>query len=281
MKVSILIANYNNGKYFEACWNSLIHQSYTNFEIIMVDDCSTDDSVAIIEKITARDERVKFFKNDSNKGCGYTKRRCAELAQGEFLCFVDPDDYLAQSALSVVVNRIQQEPAVALVYSNFQRINEQGEQVGKRTFRAIENKNTSFFNLNGAVSHFALFRKSAYQKTTGINPILQRAVDQDLYLKLYEVGDVVGIDVILYFYRVHGGGISTGNNEMKADFWHWKVILDAADRRSVNCEQLFEERYVFRRDYTILKKELEGVLKSKAYRLAQRINRIFTFFKRS
>lgn len=72
---SILIAQYNNGKYFEDCYKSIMAQTYPNWEAIIVDDCSTDDSVEQMRKIVGNDPRFKIFVNEENKGCGYTKRR--------------------------------------------------------------------------------------------------------------------------------------------------------------------------------------------------------------
>ena len=72
---SLLIANYNNGKYFEMCYKSIVNQVFERWEVIIVDDASTDDSVKIIKNIISNDKRFKFYENDRNYGCGYTKRR--------------------------------------------------------------------------------------------------------------------------------------------------------------------------------------------------------------
>lgn len=87
---SLLIANYNNGKFFQDCYNSIMAQTYSNWEVIIVDDASTDNSVAIIKKIIGDDTRFKVYENPENKGCGFTKRKCAELATGELLCIPRP-----------------------------------------------------------------------------------------------------------------------------------------------------------------------------------------------
>ena len=94
IKFSLLIANYNNGHFFEDCYYSIIPQTYTNWEVIIVDDKSTDNSVAIIKEFIKGDKRFKLFLNSENKGCGYTKNKCAYKSQGEILGFLDPDDGL-------------------------------------------------------------------------------------------------------------------------------------------------------------------------------------------
>ena len=84
---SVLIANYNNGKYLMDAIESVRQQTYTNWEIILVDDCSTDNSHELYKELE-QDERIHIFLNDQNHGCGYTKRRCAELANGEICGFL-------------------------------------------------------------------------------------------------------------------------------------------------------------------------------------------------
>ena len=86
---SVLITNYNNGRYLQEAIDSVLAQTYTNWEIILVDDKSTDNSFEIYEKYKD-DGRFKIYYNEVNMGCGYTKHRCAELASGELCGFLDP-----------------------------------------------------------------------------------------------------------------------------------------------------------------------------------------------
>lgn len=83
---SVLIANYNNGKYLMEAIESVRQQTYTNWEIILVDDASTDNSKELYKELE-KDERIHIYLNEQNIGCGYTKRRCAELATGGYLSY--------------------------------------------------------------------------------------------------------------------------------------------------------------------------------------------------
>jgi glycosyltransferase involved in cell wall biosynthesis len=248
MKFSILIANYNNGKYFVDCWNSLLKQTYTNWEAIIVDDCSTDDSLEIIKNTVNNDCRAIILLNDKNYGCGYTKKRCIDNANSELCAFLDPDDLITHNALQTMLDVFLNSPESALVYSNYQRCDFKLQPINPiRKSRQVENGNPNFFNLNGYISHFAVFKRSVYMCTAGIDEFMLRAVDQDLYLKLYEKGLVMFTDEVLYKYRVHIDGISTGTdgvNVTKADYWHWYAINSAAKRRGISVEKLFLEKFV-------------------------------------
>lgn len=121
---SILIANYNNGCYLQEAIDSVLAQTYPNWEIVLVDDKSSDDSFEIYKKYK-EDKRFHIYFNEENKGCGYTKRRCAELAQGELCGFLDPDDKLTPDALEVMVNEhgARAECSLVLIFSGFIRGN--------------------------------------------------------------------------------------------------------------------------------------------------------------
>lgn len=244
MKFSILIANYNNGKYFKDCFNSIISQTYSDWEAIIVDDKSTDDSLALIRDMIKGDTRFKLFENDSNRGCGYTKNRCASLANGEICGFLDPDDALTKDALSLMVNEHKLNPEASLIHSTFYYCNESLEKTSRFTIAGHVDINKDFINKDGRVSHFATFKKKNYDQTPGIDPTLLRGVDQDLYLKLSEKGSFVFLDEALYLYRIHSLGISTSQSS-KAFYWQLKVIMKAEERRKVNLEsqvQLLMER---------------------------------------
>ena len=124
MKFSILIANYNNGKFFKDCYDSILAQEYKNWETIIVDDKSTDDSVEVIKKIIGTDGRFKFYENNSNYGVGVTKAKLIELANGEVCGYLDPDDIIKPKALKSAVETLQKDPKIVLTYSRLAKCDE-------------------------------------------------------------------------------------------------------------------------------------------------------------
>lgn len=233
MLFSVLVAHYNNFDFFKVCYDSVLKQSYQNFEIILVDDCSTDDSFEKIKIYVAQDNRVKVFRNEENKGVGFTKRRCVELANGTFCGFVDPDDAIAESAIGDAIDNFDDNTVA--VYSQFQLRDSSLDF--KSIFphsRQVKNNDPLFFNIFLEVNHFFTFRKSAYNKTSGINAELTSAVDQDLYLKLYETGDFKFIKKPNYWYRLHEKGVSQEKSKKGKLNKNWEtVIKNACERRNI------------------------------------------------
>lgn len=232
---SILIAQYNNGRYLQDAINSVKAQTYSNWEVILVDDASTDNSKDLY-KLYENDPRIKIFYNEENRGCGYTKRRCVELATGAICGFLDPDDILTPDALRIMVNLHELNQEASLVYSNHIQTDENLEK--RRKIEPHPIKDDYLTSNSGYISAFATFKRSMYLKTQGIDAKFKRAVDQDLYYKLEEVGSIIYDNSYLYIYRIHAGGISVNNNELAAFSWRLVAIIDACARRNIDFEKI-------------------------------------------
>lgn len=234
MKFSILIANYNNGKFFHQCYNSIINQTYNNWEVIILDDCSTDNSLEIIQGIIKNDNRFKIYKNEENFGVGVTKKKLIDFASGDICGFVDPDDAITPDAIKNCIDEYIKSKNTVLTYSRFYRCDENLNPINiSKTTKQVVNKDRFFFNLPIQIVHFVSFKKEVYARSIGMDESLKIAEDQDLYLKMYEQGNVIFIDKPNYYYRQHLGGISQNNNKAKSyEFWA-RVILNTMHRRGI------------------------------------------------
>ena len=104
--ISVIIPVFNTEKYIRQCLESVVTQSYTNIEIICVDDASSDGSGLIINEFRNEDPRIKILINDSNIGAGLSRNKGLDYSKGEYIFFLDSDDYLLQGSLECLVNII-------------------------------------------------------------------------------------------------------------------------------------------------------------------------------
>ncbi len=235
--VSVLMANYNNGKYIEEAIKSVINQDHTAWELMIVDDFSSDNSAAILNEYAANDERIKIFFNEENKGCGFTKAMAANLAGGEYMIFLDPDDTLAPNAISALLSVHLNNPDCSIAYATNFICDENLNILNVFTYPGqVAPGDTQLGIDSEKITAPALFKSEAYHKTDGISSKLGKAVDQDLYAKLEEYGNVIFTDKPLYYYRQHSGGISQSHfeNNLKAQYWYMIVARDAYQRRKRN-----------------------------------------------
>ena len=118
--ISIIIPVYNCEQYIDKCTKSILSQSYRNFEIILVDDGSTDETGKICERYASGDKRIKVI-HKTNSGPAAARNRGIEKAKGEFIFFIDADDYLEENAFGLLIGGYKKYKA-DIVIGNFKKI---------------------------------------------------------------------------------------------------------------------------------------------------------------
>lgn len=126
--LSIIVPVYNAENYLQECINSLINQTYEDFEIILVDNNSTDGSARICQYYCNIDCRIKYFKVDK-RGAATARNLGIDKAKGEFITFVDSDDYVEKDAYSLFINRMLYEDSDICI-SSYRCVNEKGQELG-------------------------------------------------------------------------------------------------------------------------------------------------------
>jgi glycosyltransferase involved in cell wall biosynthesis len=212
---TIIVASYNNGRYLKQLFDSILNQTYTNWELVVVDDFSTDDSVAIISQYSKKDKRIKLFVHDQNLGVGAAFRTATLHSSGEVIGMLGADDALVPDAIEKMVKAHLENPNASLINSDSYHCDENLNIRGIYDAFSALPKGTHLIQ-NISICNFATFKKSAYDKTAGFDPDLRKAVDHDIFLKLDEFGSLYYIHEPLYLYRVHSGGVSQIKNGLRA-----------------------------------------------------------------
>ena len=236
---SVLMANYNDGCYINVAIDSIKNKNYSNWEIIIVDDASQDNSDEIYKKYES-DPRIHIFFNEKNYGCGFTKRRLVDLAKGEICGFVDADDALTEDAINTMVNAHIEHPEASLIYSRHYICDKNLDIISISDFQRTIPTESSFLEIrHGAISHFATFKKKYYLQTDGISISFKTAEDHDLYFKLEEVGSTIFVNESLYYYRCNtSNNISLGDNFTRSCYWDILAIYDACKRRRKSIDNI-------------------------------------------
>lgn len=227
---SVIVANYNNGQYLPFLVDSLKKQTYNNWELLIADDASTDDSVDYIKKIVSEDSRIKWTQHEINRGAGATFKSAMDISSGGIIGMLGADDALEEDTLAIMADAHKKHPTGAVISSRAYDCDEHMQKTGLCEISGQQPDGVSFLH-DIKVSNFITFKRSMYIKTTGFDAEQQRAVDHDLLLKLEEVGDVVFVDKPLYLYRRHAMGISQGGNGLKAANFGLLAKMKAYERR--------------------------------------------------
>jgi len=126
--ISVVMATYNGARYIEEQLNSILDQTFTDFELLVVDDCSTDDTVSILRKYSCIDLRISIYENEINLGCSKTFEKGVGLAHGDFIALVDQDDVWHPKKLEILVYELKNSN-LDMVYSNCNLIDRDGNIV--------------------------------------------------------------------------------------------------------------------------------------------------------
>jgi glycosyltransferase involved in cell wall biosynthesis len=128
--VSIGLPVYNGEKYLEDALISILNQTYTNFELIISDNCSADNTQSICQKYVTLDKRIRYYRNDRNLGAPLNYNRTVQLSKGKYFKWASHDDLLAPEFLRKCIKILDNDPSIVLCHCKTARINEQGEIVG-------------------------------------------------------------------------------------------------------------------------------------------------------
>ena len=236
--ISILIANYNNSSYICETLDSVVNQTYNNIEIIIVDDASEDSSLDIIGDyiFLHPDYNIQLYKNSSNYGCGRTKRKCVDIARGEYFAFLDPEDTIESNTLELLLQEYKKRENCGIIYTTHYLCNDRLEPQSISVWPGkICDGASHLTSKSGHISAFALCKKTVYDQTLGINPKFRVAEDQDLYLKMEEINSVYFYNFPLYYYRKHNNNISWDDSKRRVNLeWSFIAASDAYMRRRKN-----------------------------------------------
>ena len=236
--ISVRIPSYNHGKYIEACISSILRQTFQDFEIVIVDDCSTDDSVSLIRNI--KDPRIKLEVLKRNSGMNVAVARCMQLCQGKYVANISSDDMWEPTKLEKQVEFLERNKEYDAVFTQVKFIDETG-----RPIRRVNNPYAYIFDYKNRESTQWL-RRFFYLGNCLCNPsvLIDREVykslgyqdkrlvslsDFDLWVKfaLYHKFWILNEDLTKFRLRKSNANLSadTSKNKNRMSFEH-KQILD-------------------------------------------------------
>ncbi|AUC22803.1 glycosyl transferase [Polaribacter sejongensis] len=217
--ISIITPNFNSEKFITQTIESVINQSYENWEMIIVDDLSTDDSINIINSFCKSDARIKLHKLKDNCGAAVARNKAISLANGNFIAFLDSDDIWLPKKLEHQLNFMLLNNYL-LSYTSYEIINEQGEKTTKiiKSKVKVDYKRMLYSNEIGCLT--AMYNQDILGKF--YMPNIRKRQDYGLWLKILKVEKYAfGMPEILAQYRDRSQSIS--NNKVEMLKWNWNL----------------------------------------------------------
>ena len=197
-KISIVLPVYNGANYLAESIESVIAQTYANWELIIVNDCSTDNTLAIATDYANKDARIKVISNTENQKLPNSLNVGFEHANGEYYTWTSDDNKYMPNALRIMVECLENNPDIAMVYANYTRIDSVG-----RIIEPVYLPEPKYFFLGDVVGACFLYTAAAAKKIGTYDADLFLAEDYDYWIRIYEVGKILHLKDNLYYYRIH------------------------------------------------------------------------------
>lgn len=204
VRISVVMPNYNNEKYLKEAMTSILNQTYSDFEFIIIDDCSTDNSWNIIEEYAKKDPRVRAYRNEKNLKIVKTRNKLFSLCSSEskYIAIMDSDDISISSRLEKQVDFLEKFSEYGVVGSNLIIIDENSKKVGFREYRrSFGIKNSSILIKSPLAQPSVMIRRSVLGNLK-YSSDLEVAEDWDLWLRLLKNCNGGNIKTPLLKYRV-------------------------------------------------------------------------------
>jgi glycosyltransferase involved in cell wall biosynthesis len=235
-KISVIMSVYNGEKYLREAIESILNQTFTDFEFITVNDGSTDNSLEIIRSYS--DERIRIINNEKNIGLTKSLNKALKQSRGEYIARQDADDISSPNRFEEQMKYLKEHLEVVLLGTGVYLIDENGKIVGKRIALAKPDIKDLFkgnqFN-HGSV----MFKKEVINQLGGYNELIRYSQDYELWLRIAKSYEVRNLTQLLYKLRSHDANIGLTNWE-ESMLYHLRILrsvrgeLDEELLQSVN-----------------------------------------------
>ena len=220
-KVSIITPLYNSEKFIAETIESVLQQTYTNWEMIIVDDESTDNGVEIVEEYKKKDSRIKLIKLRVNSGSSTSRNKAIELSEGRYIAFLDSDDIWLPNKLEKQI-KFMSNNNITFSFTAYRWINEKGKILDKTIEVPKETiyRKTLLFNKIGTLT--GIYDTNKLGKI--YMPNIRKRQDYALWLKILKQVNGYGLNEVLSYYRLREGSISS--NKIKLIKHQWMLYRD-------------------------------------------------------
>lgn len=208
-KVSIVLPVYNGASNLCYAIDSIINQTYCNIEIIAVNDCSTDGTPEILKKYAEKDSRIVIINNPSNMKLPRSLNIGFENATGDYFTWTSDDNIYKKDAIQKMVEYLQFDKNVDMVYANYTQIDGEGAVIG--TVELPDIKMLPFGNVVGACF---LYKREIARLVGSYDADAFLAEDYDYWIRAWKVGNIVHLNEYLYLYRRHAGSLTSTKHDM-------------------------------------------------------------------
>ena len=233
---------YNAEKHIDEAIISIINQTYENFEFIIINDGSTDNTQSIIKKYAERDKRIRFF-NQKNIGLTKTLIKFIDKARGVYIARMDTDDISHNERLSLQVKYLDKNRNIGVIGSYVNIIDDKGKIRRKKKLITVCEKIKKRIIYSNQLVHGAVtFRKDIYKLAGGYDSNFKYSQDYDLWLRMIKKTNITNYPDYLYFVRFHDESLTSKNLKSQSDFAVSAIIKNVCHQKILYKSFFYKSR---------------------------------------
>lgn len=203
--ISIVLPTFNGADYLDESIQSVLRQTYQNWELIIVDDCSTDNTPSIIEKYTKLDPRIKPQRNAQNSKLPASLNAGFANAVGDYFTWTSDDNLFEDDAIETMVDALENNPKADLAYCNVTRIDSDGNPAKAKQFSTAP----LFLYVYNVIQACFMYRSDLHRELGGYDTSLFLVEDYDFWIRAFRSHRFVHINEVHYKYRMHAKSLSS------------------------------------------------------------------------
>lgn len=288
-KISVIMSAYNSDRYIEESILSILNQTFRDFELIIIDDCSTDSVPEVIKKYQELDPRILAIRNETNSGVAVSRNKGIKLAKADYIAIMDSDDIAYPKRLEIQYNFIENNPDVALIGCGTEIIDENGHFMKKR-IGLIDPDEIKFRMLlrNPFIHSSVFYRKKIFEESDGYNKEYEYSEDYAFFSFLAGKYQLASIPEVLIKYRENPQSVTSESETRKIQLENsykishtnigrylnlalirTRALLNAVNRRGINFKELVQSMNNYRKlvGAYIYKENLTPVRSAKVFKI--------------
>ncbi|MEF2919536.1 MAG: glycosyltransferase [Acutalibacteraceae bacterium] len=204
--ISVVLPVYNGEKYLSESIESVINQTYKNWELIIVDDCSTDNTAVIAKKYAEQDDRIHYYLNEKNLRLPRNLNRGFSLAKGNYLTWTSDDNRYRPTALEKMLKALKDSKDAQFVFASCRIIDGDGKEI---EYIIVNEHSQKCIVGSSSVGACFMYTRKAYETVGEYDPELPLVEDFDYWQRIFMRFPTVTISEILYDYRWHDGALTS------------------------------------------------------------------------
>lgn len=269
-ELTVSMPAYNTGRYIDKAIESVLKQEGVNFELIVVDDGSEDDTAKVVQSFC--NPKVRLIRNQKNMGIAYCHNMVIERSSSPFIAHVDSDDLVLSGAFQKMIGMLKTSSRIGQVHCNYLVADEDGTIIRNSSQKTDMDYRRELLVRGGVMNHLRTYRREVFQVVGKFNEKLRYSIDTEMALRVIDRYDIRLVPEYLYCRRRHSRNTSQSMSLKELRFWFQRLLFC---RRLLKSDRI---QFLKQKDYNFNRLMIEGLYHAFCLTALRILPQIFNYY---